>query len=322
MNYLVDLADFTQFNDTYANAMRVIQISHPASLDVRSRFAESLMNRTPWSLWDLTTGKPQPGADTLEAVAVLESSFKTDEKSWKHVGLLHMYIHLMEMSPFPEKALRHGDQLCTVAPGCGHLVHMASHIDVLCGYYSNVVDRNSRAVVADELFLAHNTMKQFYTLYYCHNLHFKVFGAMFLGQYEAAIEAASTLERLDVDVISNMADDLEAFVGIKQHVFIRFGRWDDVIAQKLPEDASLYCATTAMMRYARGVAFANLGRVEDADAEGLLCSWKRNQVFRLLECCSTTLLQIYWVLPKKCSWGSTGMPRKTQRKRLRTCETL
>lgn len=254
--------------DAYADAMRRVHLAHPGDLDVCALFAEALMNRTPWQLWDLASGKPAQGADTAEARAVLETAFDTLDGAWDHPGLLHMYIHLMEMSPYPEKALRHGDRLSTLAPDAGHLVHMATHIDVLCGDYMNVVSRNQTAIEADRRYLAHAGPENFYSVYRCHNYHFKIYGAMFLGQPTPALEAAEELiATLPADLLRPLADWFEGFIPMKQHVLIRFGRWRAILDQPLPEDAGLYCVTTAMMRYARTVALANLGDIAGAEAE-------------------------------------------------------
>ncbi len=163
-----------------------------------------------------------------------------------------MYIHLMEMSPYPEKALRHGDRLSMLMPDAGHLLHMSTHIDVLCGDYMNVVLRNQTAIEADRRYLAHAGAENFYSVYRCHNYHFKIYGAMFLGQPGPALEAAEELiETLPDDLLRPLADWFEGFIPMKQHVLIRFGRWQEILDQPLPGDAGLYCVTTAMMRYAR-----------------------------------------------------------------------
>lgn len=266
--------DFGPWNDGYADAMRAVHGAYPNDVDVCALFAEAIMNRTPWALWDLETGEPAEGADTTEAVAVLEAAFRDLDAAGanQHPGLLHMYIHLMEMSPHPERALKAGDALVDVMPDAGHLVHMPTHIDVLCGHYQNVVARNSAAVVADRKFLAMAGAMNFYSAYRSHNYHFKAYGAMFLGQYRPAIEAAEEMiNTLPAELLATgsppMADWLEAFVPIKQHVLIRFGKWREILAQPFPEDRSLYCVTTAMMHYARTVALASLGDVEAAAAE-------------------------------------------------------
>jgi tetratricopeptide (TPR) repeat protein len=260
--------DFGPWNDAYADAMRAVHKANSGDVDVSCLFAEAIMNRTPWQLWDLPSGQPAEGANTLEAITVLESAFEQLDGAWRHPGLLHMYIHLMEMSPHPERALRHGDRLSTLVPDAGHLLHMATHIDVLCGDYSNVVSRNHTAIMADRKFLEREGAENFYSLYRCRNYHFKIYGAMFLGQPGPALEAADELiETLPETIVRPMADWFEGFVPMKQHVLIRFGLWHDILAQPLPDDEELYCVTTAMMRYARTVALANTRNIPGAEAE-------------------------------------------------------
>ncbi len=259
--------DFGPWNDAYSNAMREVYRAHPNDMDVTALFAEAMMNRTAWQLWDLVSGEAAEGADTLEAVEVLESAFTdlAEQGANTHPGLLHMYIHLMEMSPHPEKALKAGDALVNLAPDAGHLQHMATHIDLLCGHYQNVVARNDVAIVADRKYLARSGAENFYTVYRCHNYHFKIYGAMFLGQLQPAIEAADELaETLTEDVVRPLADWLEAFIPMKQHVLIRFGKWEEIKAQELPEDRQLYSVTTALISYAKTVAYAATGDIPNA----------------------------------------------------------
>ncbi|MEM7254286.1 MAG: tetratricopeptide repeat protein [Pseudomonadota bacterium] len=260
--------DFAPWNDAYADAMREVYRAHPNDLDIACLFAEAIMNRTPWQLWDLDSGQPAAGADTLEAIEVLEGAFTRTTDAWSHPGLLHMYIHLMEMSPTPERALRHGDALSNLVPHAGHLRHMATHIDVLCGDYQNVVARNHAAIEADNRYLAASGAHNFYSVYRCHNYHFKIYGAMFLGQADVALETADQLVKtIPEDFLADMADWFEAFIPMKQHALIRFGRWHDILEQPLPSDQTLYAVTVAMLRYARTVALANLGRLDDAERE-------------------------------------------------------
>ena len=263
-----DADQFATQNDAFANAMRGVYEAYPNDLDVCCIFAEAIMNRTSWQLWDLATGQPAEGAWTEEAIDVLENAFANIKGAWDHPGLLHMYIHLSEMSPNPERALRHGDRLSVLVPDAGHLVHMSTHIDVLCGDYMNVVSRNHAAIIADRKFLERAGPENFYSVYRCHNYHFKIYGAMFLGQITPALEAADELiETLPAETLAPMADWFEAFVPMKQHVLIRFGMWQEILDQDLPDDPELFSVTTALMRYARTVALANLHRIEDAESE-------------------------------------------------------
>ena len=267
------------WNDQYANAMRDVFKAHPDDLDVCALFVESLMNRTPWKLWNLTTGKAAEGADTEEAVAILEETFKIHPKAWEHPGLLHMYIHLMEMSPYPERALCHGDVLCTLVPDSGHLVHMSTHIDLLCGDYHNVVSRNRVASIADEKYLEYAGANNFYTIYRCHNYHFELYGAMFLGQFEQALKASEQLEQaIPIEMLESLGDWMEAFIPMKQHVLVRFGKWQDILDQALPSDPKLYSFTTAILHYARTIALSNLKRLDEAHVSKQLFLAAKNAV--------------------------------------------
>jgi tetratricopeptide (TPR) repeat protein len=260
------------WNDAYTDAMREVFKTHRDDLDARMVFAEAIMNQTPWKMWDLKTGTIPEGAGTAEATEVLEDAFDNIPESWKHPGLLHIYVHLMEMSPFPQRALRAGDALRYLVPDAGHLVHMPTHIDVLCGQYRDVVVYNQKAIVADRKFLEREGALNVYAMYRTHNHHFAIYGAMFLGQYTPAITAAQELiDTTPEDLLRipspPMADFIEGYIPMKQHVLVRFGKWRDIIAQDLPEDQALYCSTTAMMLYAKSVAHSALGNVAEAERE-------------------------------------------------------
>jgi tetratricopeptide (TPR) repeat protein len=264
--------DFEAWNDAYAAAMRPVHAAHRDHLDVVTLFADAMMCRTPWALWDLDTGAMAEGASTAEIIAVLEGALDTVAGAWRHPGLLHMHVHVMEMSPHPERALKTGDALYDTIPDSGHLRHMPTHIDVLCGNYQAVVERNHAAIVADRKFVAREGVMNFYTGYRAHDFHFKAYGAMFLGQYKPAIEAAEELIATSPRALLEVgnppyADWLEAYIPIKQHVLIRFGKWQEILDEPLPDDPDLYCVTTATIRYTRAVAYAATGRVAEAEAE-------------------------------------------------------
>jgi tetratricopeptide (TPR) repeat protein len=263
--------DYTGRYDAYADAMREVYRSHGGDHDIATLFADALMCRTPWLLWDLQAGKPASGASTLEAAAVLEREMETPEGR-RHPGILHYYVHLMEMSPHPERALLAADWLRGLVPDAGHLQHMPTHIDVLCGHYRDVVEWNHAAIVADRKFLEREGAMNYYTLYRTHNYHFKLYGAMFLGQYETAMDAADEMVRTIPEALLRqevppMAWWLEGFIPMKMHALIRFGKWQEIIDTPLPEDQDLYCVTTAMIHYAKGVALAATGRVAEAERE-------------------------------------------------------
>ncbi|MCF6231490.1 MAG: tetratricopeptide repeat protein [Rhodobacteraceae bacterium] len=275
--------DMHAWDYDFADAMRAAFAAHPGQLDLRTVYAESLLNLTPWKMWDLKTGTPAKGAATEEAQDVLESAMADDPAAMSHPGLLHLYIHLMEMSPHPEKALKAGDVLRTLAPDAGHLVHMPTHIDVLCGHYHNVVHWNQVAVQADLKYYHREGPLNIYTGYRQHNYHFVIYGALFLGQMEAALEAVQGMidtvpEEILRIVSPPNADYFESYMAMGPHILIRFGRWEEAIALQLPDDQQLYCTLTATTHYARAVAYAATGRVDEAEAEELLFIAARDRI--------------------------------------------
>ncbi len=264
------IEDQSGWDRDYSKAMRKVFADFRVDLDVACVFAEAIMNETPWKMWDLSTGDVAEGAGTREAAELLEGLFAQTPASWNHPGLLHLYVHLMEMSPFPQRALKAGDRLRELMPDAGHLVHMPTHIDVLCGNYRDVLVYNQKAIAVDRKYLAREGAMNFYSLYRTHNHHFAIYGAMFLGQYTPALQAAQELidttpEELLRIPSPPMADFIEGYIPMKQHVLVRFGKWREIIDQELPKDRDLYCSTTAMMLYAKGVAHSILGEIPEAE---------------------------------------------------------
>ncbi len=263
--------DLYKWSADYANAMRKVYNAFPRDRDVTTIFVESMMNRTPWKMWDPRSGEPCEGADTLECRQVLERAIgeiKT-EGGDPHPGLLHLYIHLMEMSPVPEVALNMADELSGLVPDAGHLEHMATHIYVLCGNYQHVVAGNSAGIKADLKYWENAGAMNFYSLYRVHNYQFKLYGAMFLGQFEKAMEAVRELHETIPDELVRlesppMADWLEAYMSMDIHVLIRFGKWQALIDLPLPEDTMFYTMSTALNYYGKGIAYAALGHHKNA----------------------------------------------------------
>ena len=263
--------DQAPWNDDFAAAMKKAYEDHPDDIEVATVYAESILNQTPWKMWDIWNNSVAEGAGTVEAQKVLERFVDTAEGR-VHPGILHLYVHLMEMSPTPEKALTAGDRLRELVPDAGHLIHMPTHIDIQCGEYRDSLHWNQKGIEADLKIAEREGRMNFYTSYRVHNYHFAIYGAMFLGQYEPAMAAAEEMiSEIPVELLKEesppMADFLESYISMKTHVQIRFGRWRDIIAEPLPQDQSLYCNTTASLHYAKAVAHAALGEVAESEAE-------------------------------------------------------
>ena len=256
---------------SYADAMSQLAGAYPDDIDVQALAADALVNVTAWALWDTRTGDPAPGSRVVEAKRILDDALATPAGR-EHPGVLHLYLHTMEMSATPQDALPAADLLRGLVPDAGHLQHMPTHIDVLCGDYRNSVVSNLTAVQADRLFVEREGPLNFYSLYRAHNLHFVVYSAMFEGNSAIALQAADELAgQLTPELLAiespPMADWLEAFVPLRIHVLVRFGRWDDLVSQPVPDDIELYCTTAATIHYGRGVAHAALGQLPQAHAE-------------------------------------------------------
>ncbi|MFW8593031.1 hypothetical protein [Cribrihabitans neustonicus] len=265
-------ADMHGWDHAFADAMRAAFAACPDHLDLRTVYAESLLNLTPWQMWDLKRGTPAEGAATLEARNVLEDAMQAAPGAMQHPGILHLYVHLMEMSPTPEKALKAADVLRTLVPDAGHLVHMPTHIDVLCGDYHGVVHWNQKAVEADLKYYARESAFNIYTGYRLHNYHFVIYGALFLGQIEPALRANKAMWETTPEAMLRiesppMADYFESYLAMLPHILVRFGRWEEAMALELPADTDLYRTLSANTHYARAIAFAATGRVAEAEAE-------------------------------------------------------
>jgi len=264
-------SEYDRWNDDYADAMRTVYQAYPDDDDVCALFAEALMCRTPWALWDLQSGDPAAGASTLEAIDVLERAMEREQTANRkpHPGILHMYIHVMEMSPFPDRALPAANALRDLVPDSGHLCHMPSHIDVRCGHYLDAVLASDKAIAADRKYVKREGMINFHTLSRIHNFHLKIYAALFLGQYQAAMAAAEELVETTPEALLRiespaMADWMEAYIGMTAHIYIRFGKWQEIIDAPIPDDPMLYCMTTAIWHYAKTIAYAATGQVSAA----------------------------------------------------------
>ena len=256
----------------YADAMRDAHRSHQDDGDITALYIEAAMTCTPRQLWNLQTGEPNPDARTGELMPVLGRWMGRIERGGPvHPGILHMFIHALEMSPFPHRALKAADMLCGLAPDAGHLEHMPAHIYVLCGDYAPAVSQSERAVGADDRYLEYAGDRNFYTTSRCHDLHLLMYAAMFLGQYGKAAHAADRIRKWATPALIAasapfMASILDGYAAMCTHVPVRFGRWRDLVASRPPDEPELRPIGIAMHAYAQGVAHAALGRIEPAEA--------------------------------------------------------
>ena len=284
---VLNMGNSPELNIAFADAMAPLYEKYKGNLDVTAIYVEALMNLKAWQLWDKNTktGEITPADDnTLLLVKVLEDAFESSDEAKVHPAICHLYCHALELSPFPERALPAADVLRTRMPGLGHLVHMPSHIDAWVGQWKEAIDCNIAAVEADDRYVEiTGNESQFYKFYRMHNHHFVVWCAMFDGQYGTALKyarkAVDTLPAGDANsgvqfmlagVIPMGAIFLESYVTMPWHVMIRFGKWDEILNEPLHTDRDVFPAAIATQHYARGVAYASMGMVPEAEAEQVL----------------------------------------------------
>ena len=254
--------DFKAVNKNYAVAMKEVYVKYGNTLDVAATYADALMNMTPWNLWDLFTGKPTPKAPTMEVKEVLDGIFARDEDGAnKHPGLLHLYIHFIEMSPTPELGINPADHLRDLIPDAGHVRHMPTHLDILVGDWRRSIDSNYKSTVADDKYFRRAGAVNFYTFYRLHDYHSLIYACMFAGKRKMALDSVTRMEATVPEAILRvqsppMIDWLEQFMPIRLHVMIRFGMWEELKSKPLPHDPELYAGTTATAHYSKGLAFA------------------------------------------------------------------
>ncbi|HKW13215.1 MAG TPA: hypothetical protein VJS69_01895 [Candidatus Krumholzibacteria bacterium] len=241
----------------YSDAMRSVWKKYPKDKDVGALFADALMNLRPWDMWS-PDGQPRP--EEPETQATIEAVLKMDPK---HPMACHEYIHTMELSPMPEKALAAANVLRTRVPGAGHLVHMPAHIDMRLGHYNDAIIANQKGVEVDKTWASEGG---FYTFYRAHNFHFLAWAAMFEGRKQLAIDTIKDFEQqIPLDLVRAFPDFIDAYMGSPIEVYVRFGLWNDILTQ--PQPPSDLQAWTAFWRYGRTVAYASLDSLDQANAE-------------------------------------------------------
>ncbi|CAI7604025.1 unnamed protein product [Penicillium viridicatum] len=265
------LNELNLLNHAYAQAMCTVYNGFSVDLDVAALCAEALMCISPRGLWNLDSGKPS-GPHTEQARAIIEKAVKIPGGD-NHPALCHLYIHLMEMSPYPETALPAADRLRLLARDASHLQHMPTHIDIACGDYRRAVHSNHQAMLADDKYFSRVDGSVLYVMYRAHNVYVKLYSALISGRSQEALSSAKRLSDIltpELLAISSppMADWTESYLGATIHALVRFGKWHDILNKLyIPENTNLYCSTTAMIYYGRGIALAVLGQIEEAKLE-------------------------------------------------------
>lgn len=255
--------DRTALNEAYAEAMKQLAAKYPDDVDATILAVEALMDLHPWNFYEFKTGEARPW--TPEILALLEGAL---EAAPDHPMANHLYIHLVEASHEPERALPSAARLPKSAPGAGHLVHMPAHVYIRVGQYNEASKANQAAVEADQDYITQCRAQGIYPLaYHPHNYHFLSRTASLEGRSAVALDAANRMK-------NHVPGDMMRAPGLStlQHYWVtplyvmaRFGMWDQILAYAKPDDDLVY--PIGVWHYARGLAFTAGDKLAEADAE-------------------------------------------------------
>ena len=254
--------DRAPLDQAYADAMRTVWQKYPHDPDVGAFFAEAMMDLHPWNQWT-PQGQPTPGTD--EILATLDAVLKLNPRQ---PLANHLYIHANEASLHPERATATANRLRTLQPGVAHNVHMPSHIDIRCGRWHQAVDTNLKAIEADRRYRKiAGPPVGFINVYMAHNRHMLAYAAMMTGQRALAMKhIRAMVAELPADFLKENALQAEGFVAMPLEVMVRFGMWDEILAE--PDNYPDYMAgTRAFHHAARAIAYAAKGQTENARNE-------------------------------------------------------
>ncbi len=244
----------------YAAAARRLANRYPDDLDAQALLAEALMVPTRWRWWS-PDGVAAEGVQ--EAIGVLEGILRRNPD---HPGANHFYIHAVESSPSPERAIPSAQRLMGLVPAAGHLVHMPGHIWLILGDYEMAAAVNDRAAQVDREYMqATGVTASSYAGYYVHNLHFVAVARAMQGRKDDAVRAARQVAEAAAPFVEPMAMMVDAFVPLPLFAYLRFQMWDQILAEKAPAAGLL--ATQAMYHYARASALGAKGRMAEARQE-------------------------------------------------------
>ncbi|MBA3546315.1 MAG: hypothetical protein H0T76_07530, partial [Nannocystis sp.] len=252
----MDPAAMQPLTEAYAEAMRLVARQFPGDMDIQVLFAEAMMNRNPWRLWSLD-GVPAEG--TEELVGTLE---RVLARTPEHPGANHYYIHAVEASRQPERALPAAERLPGLMPGAGYMVHVPAHIYQRVGRYAEASARNREAVVADLAYMARIRPWGHYPRYLGHNYGSLAYSAAMEGRRAESLAAARASAKALPPNMLEMMPGRDFFAAGPLLAMVRFGEHEALLAEPRPDPR--YQVLTGLWMHARGMALAAMDRLDEA----------------------------------------------------------
>jgi tetratricopeptide (TPR) repeat protein len=253
-------SDRGALDKAYAEAMQAVAARHPGDDEISLQYAESLMDLQPWDYWE---GGTRPKGRTEEILGLLE---RVLARTPDHPGAIHYYIHMVEASGNPQRALPYARRLGRVMPGAGHLVHMPFHIYFRVGMFKDAVEANRQAVAADEAYIARSAPVGIYPqAYYPHNVHSLLASAQMAGDGKTVIEAAAKLEAIVSDAAARNIAWVQPIKAAPYFAHAQFSDARTILALADPGEDFPY--VKAMWHYARAVGLAGSGDVNAAQRD-------------------------------------------------------
>ena len=252
-------AERAALDRAYADAMAEAARAFPTHDTLQVLYAESLMDLAPWDYWTAGGVKPR----RPEMIAALE---RVLARNPTHPGAAHYYIHAMEASAQPEKALPAARVLAQQIPGAGHIVHMPSHIYYRLGHYREALRANVEAVATDERYFANAASDPVYRgAYYPHNIHFVMVSALMGGDGALTLDAAAKLDKVITPELLGAIGALQPVKSAPYFAHVQFSDADTLLA--LPDPGPDFVLVQAMWHYARAVGYARKNMPDGARRE-------------------------------------------------------
>ena len=173
----------------------------------------------------------EPKAGQKDRIAILEQILR---EAPNDSAANHYWIHAMEPSNHPERAIPSAALLAGLAPASGHMVHMPGHIYYRVGDYAQAEHWFVASTAADETYLHEQHVSVDDDWNYVHNMMYAIANLMEEGKLAQANALSDHLGdargQLSATLYIWSARDQMARINPRLPVALRTADWDAVLA--------------------------------------------------------------------------------------------